>query len=220
MDVHSTSDIDLVPPMTLLKILTKYFGGYVVIIAAIFGLFGNVVSLAIFVRQRHRESASAMFLGALAVADFGSICAGINYWFYSNLYLLTDRKVNIPVATTKELCIAFKYFWLNCNFLSGWIIIAFSVERTIAVWFPLKVATLLTNKRRRNGLLGLFGFSLVLWTTCIPAYDLIDLPGQSRLLCLFNDEIRPRWMVIGLVVQIESCIRLIPEVCIILLPVS
>ena len=109
-----------------------------------FGFFGNCLSIIIFWKKRNQDSSSAGYLGPLAVTDLCNICMGISYWFSNGGLVLYQY------ATSRLGCIVYSTLWYYFQYVSGWIIVAFSVERCLVVWSPIRMRTLLTSKIRQR----------------------------------------------------------------------
>jgi hypothetical protein len=194
------------------------FGGYLIIFFIALGVFGNIVSIVIFIRQRKRDSASALYLGCLAVSDLGNLVTGVEFWKQTSLYYMSFGRI-ITVRGYDDIgCKITTYVWFNCQFISAWIIIAFSVERVIAVLVPLKAASILTNWRRKCFLWCLLVFSLIVWS-----YTTIDfvITGPyppfghpDRAVCFYEMSEKPRWFFITFAVHVFSMLQVMPSIII------
>ncbi|XP_064623706.1 growth hormone secretagogue receptor type 1-like [Lineus longissimus] len=192
-----------------------YFGGYLTILTILLGVVGNIISLIIFIRQRKKDSASAIYLGCLAVTDLGNLISGIIFWAHQSLYYMSFGAYNIPYAYTDLGCKILCYAWYNFMFLSGWIIIAFSVERMIAVVFPLNVSTVVTSRRRKLVLVGLLFASLAIWGDVGQLFEVYGPypPGhQERYNCFFNPVALPEWHLLFFLIRLFSLTQFLPIV--------
>jgi hypothetical protein len=193
------------------------FGGYFIITFIVIGLFGNVLSIVIFIRRRKRDNASAVYLGCLAVSDLGNLTCGYGFWHEQSLYYISHRQINLPFTPTDLGCKISTYVWFNCQFMSAWIIIAFSVERMIAVLFPLKAASIATPKRRKCILFCIFVISLTTWIDMAYVNRIVGQmpPGKPyRSLCHFDPTEAPEWFLIVACVQVFALIQVGPSVII------
>jgi hypothetical protein len=193
------------------------FGGYLIIVFIGLGLFGNVLSIIIFIRQRRRDSVSSIYLGCLAVSDTGNLVSGIGFWGHQSLYYMSYYRVNMPHAWSDLSCKLIIYVWFNCQFISAWIIIAFSIERMIAVLLPLKVSNIATPRRRKIGLVCLLLISLIIWLDVMPIYKMYSPfpPGhEHRVICHLYELELPMWVVVTFCTQIFALVQILP--CIII----
>jgi hypothetical protein len=126
-----------------------FFEGYVMISIFIIGAFGNILSLVVFLRSK-RNDASCLYLSALAVSDTCCIVfIALVMWLRQGLPNITDGKAYINFYQISNLsCKLMTYVYVVFETVSAWIIVTYSVERAVIVWFPLK-RTLITTRRRR-----------------------------------------------------------------------
>ncbi|RZF48430.1 hypothetical protein LSTR_LSTR015647 [Laodelphax striatellus] len=88
------------------------------------GLVGNLLSCVVFLRTHLKMRSSSYYLAALATADFG---------FNVTLLLVWLSGFGLRVFNEEGWCQGVVYFSSVCSFLSVWLIVAFTVERFIAV---------------------------------------------------------------------------------------
>lgn len=137
---------------------------YMLMFILVFGFCGNSLSIAIFIKRRHHDSASSSYLAPLAFFDITNIIAAMVYWFGSRLRLF-------DFVGSSTSCLPFVFIYLACQYISGWTLVVFSIERSLSVWFPLKMRSILTPKtRRRSVLILLLGLPMFL-ITLVPTGD-------------------------------------------------
>ncbi|XP_013104405.1 uncharacterized protein LOC106084961 [Stomoxys calcitrans] len=128
----------------------EYIGGvlyfyYVPIIVGT-GSLGNILSVFVFFRTKLRKLSSSFYLAALAVSDtcflFGLFAQWLNF-------------VDVHIYNREYFCQFFTFFSSLACFCSVWFVVAFTVERFIAVMYPLKRQTMCTVRRAKMVLLGL-----------------------------------------------------------------
>lgn len=114
------------------------------------GVPGNVAALVTICNMRPLTS-SYVYMAALAVVDILSLNVKLTYiGLQSNNMFVTDFGCKILMFLTSF-----------CMHFSNWILVAMTIERLIAIWFPLKVANWST-KRRAFIVLALMGLALSL----------------------------------------------------------
>lgn len=114
------------------------------------GLVGNLLSCVVFLNTHLKMRSSSYYLAALACADFGFLASLFLVWLNSTL--------EIPVFNIEGYCQCIVYVSSVCGFLSVWLIVAFTVERFIAVQYPLRRPHMCTVARAK---------AIVLYLVCI-----------------------------------------------------
>lgn len=114
--------------------LTHYYTPALVLI----GTTGNILSVIVFFKTKLRKLSSSYYLAALGISDscflLGAFVSWLNYY-------------SINIYNRDYYCQFFTYVSGLCSFLSVWFVVAFTVERFIAVLYPLKRQTICTVKR-------------------------------------------------------------------------
>lgn len=107
---------------------------------------GNILSVIAFFNAELRNLSSSYYLAALSISNTGFLVGAFIAWLnYLNIDI--DRKI--------YYCQLHAYTSGLSIFLSVWIMVAFIVERFIAVLYPLKRRTMCTVKRACAVLIGL-----------------------------------------------------------------
>ncbi|XP_054276129.1 FMRFamide receptor-like [Macrosteles quadrilineatus] len=127
------------------------------------GTVGNALSVFVFFATKLRKLSSSYYLSALAISDTGFLIA----LFISWLNLIDVNLFNMP-----GICQLTVYLTQVCSFLSVWFVVAFTVERFIAVRYPLKRPSMCTVTRAKLVLSALTLFTL---SMCSP-YLFISAP--------------------------------------------
>uniref|UniRef100_A0A182LRX4 G-protein coupled receptors family 1 profile domain-containing protein n=1 Tax=Anopheles culicifacies TaxID=139723 RepID=A0A182LRX4_9DIPT len=113
---------------------------YYVPALVLFGSIGNVLSVLVFFKTKLRKLSSSYYLAALGLSDTFYLIGQFVAWLN-----LVDLKIYI-----QEVCCRFFTFSSSlCCFLSVWFVVAFTVERFIAVLYPLKRQTMCTVRRAK-----------------------------------------------------------------------
>jgi hypothetical protein len=195
----------------LLAAFVSFYTGYVLITFIAIGFFGNIVSLCIFVvHGRTWERAACMYLSWLAVTDIGCLYFQFEQWMFQGIFYLTNE-TSIQWWTTVLACKISGFVFFMVNFLSSWIIVAYSVERCFAVTVPLRMGQLYTRRRRELILGGLA-------TSCLPLFlgdaitkGIATIPGPgNRTQCRFDTENYPMWLYMFLDVKNVFLLYVLP----------
>jgi hypothetical protein len=133
----------------LLQKISVFMEGYIIPAIMILGVFGNILSLVVFIRTRRRADAPVQYLGLLAVSDSGVILTlGLAHWLYYGLSYVTGGVTSFNIMTVSSFTCGFGGFAIHASeCTSAWVITAFSIERAYVVWYPLKRASITSRKR-------------------------------------------------------------------------
>ncbi|XP_011862235.1 PREDICTED: thyrotropin-releasing hormone receptor-like [Vollenhovia emeryi] len=110
------------------------------------GLLGNCLSMCVFFGTKLRYSSSSIYLGALAISDSGFLVAVFVPWL---------RILQVDLFNRHGFCQFFIYLGYICSFLSVWLVVAFTVERYVAVKWPLRRQVWCTVARAKMTVTGL-----------------------------------------------------------------
>ena len=119
-----------------------------------FGFIGNLLSFLVMTQRRNRRRSTSLYMAALAVTDTVVLC--MLSWFWASTVLITDPWI------TSAHC---KWLGLALYFSSEFgvfIIMFMTVDRCIAVRFPLKASSFCTVARTKKVLL-FGGFAYLLY---------------------------------------------------------
>ncbi|XP_046586020.1 neuropeptides capa receptor [Neodiprion virginianus] len=123
------------------------------------GALGNCLSVCVFFNSKLRKLSSSFYLAALAISDTG---------FLVSLFVVWLNMVDVGLFNRQGFCQFFIFLTTLCSFLSVWFVVAFTVERFVAVQYPLRRQSMCTVTRAKAVLVGLtvLGVTLcspVLW---------------------------------------------------------
>jgi len=114
-----------------------FFTYFTPVIVAI-GLFGNIVSLIVFLSTRMRKTSASVYLASLAIADTSVLL----------FYVVPDwvnRSLTIISPNTRYLfweldgiCHVRLYLGYVSRLVASWIIVSFTFERFVGVCYPLQ----------------------------------------------------------------------------------
>lgn len=159
-------------------VLTHYYTPALVLSGSI----GNILSVIVFFKTKLRKLSSSYYLAALGISDtcflLGAFVPWLNY-------------VDINVYNKEYYCKFFTYVSGLCSFLSVWFVVAFTVERFIAVLYPLRRQTMCTVKRACTVLIGL---CLVGCVISVP-YFIYAAPVYSEYLEEFVCDVKDEYKV-------------------------
>lgn len=144
--------------------LHKSFLLYVPPAIYLVGIVGNLLSFTVLARKRMRRVSTYTYLAVLSVADTFVLTIGLLMLWFGQL---TGKDVRARYAWSCKLLNVFSY---TASDFSVWLIIAVTVERFIAVCYPLQAASMCTHRTAMRVVIGIFalvlGFNLnFIWTT-------------------------------------------------------
>ena len=196
----STSSPEIMYYSWLVKNLNIYLTPLIILL----GLVTNTLSLLVFLCTYLTKHSSSIYLASLAIADNGFLLSLAISWL---------SWINIDLVHRPVICQLTLYMGSVSSFLSVYYVMAFTVERFIAVNFPLKRHVMCTVKRAKIVcfLLALFAlafYSYPLWTNVI-----IDIPNGTACI-VFRDYV----YVVQILSYIDTIVTLlIPSAAIITL---
>ncbi|XP_035708132.1 uncharacterized protein LOC110850394 [Folsomia candida] len=151
--------------------LTRAFLSYGSLVIILLGVILNSLSAYIFLSTGLARNGSGVYLIALAFCDTGNLIANIllgvwrgasyefNGYFMENEWLCRTHGVFVEVFQT----------------ISAWIVVAFTVERSLAVWYPL----LFRQSRNRRAKLVVGSLTTVFTLFCLSKLFLTGFEKDS-----------------------------------------
>ena len=146
----------------------------------IIGTCGNTISGAVVLRKKQRHHASSVYILALAIADTTLLLVGS---------FIFPAWVNFDITIYSHTACKFQrliMFWMINN--TSWILMSISIERMVAVWWPLRVRTLFTRKVARIQVTVLV-FASFLVNIHIP-WTFAIVRSEGGLHCIVTDKFR------------------------------
>nr|XP_031839008.1 uncharacterized protein LOC116429807 isoform X1 [Nomia melanderi] len=125
-----------------LYFLLDFFHQYYIPSIILLGLVGNLLSCIVFLNTYLRIRSSSYYLAALATADFGFLITLLLVWLNDTL--------GWKVFNKDGWCETLVYVSAVCSSLSVWLIVAFTVERFIAVQYPFHRPHICTISRAKS----------------------------------------------------------------------
>lgn len=120
------------------------------------GIIGNVLSAIAFLITKLKKISSCYYITALSVSDTIILIDAFLQWL---------AYIDINIYNQNYFCQVFAFVSRSAYFTSIWLVVAFTVERFIAVLHPLKRQTMCTARR---ACFVVSGLTLLSCTTRIP----------------------------------------------------
>jgi hypothetical protein len=127
------------------------FGEITLLILLIFGTMGNMLTIMVMRTKRMRNSNASMFIISMAMSDIILL-----------VLKFTANMIKIYRMPIYNFCILIQVIPQAASFISVWLIVITSAERTCAVLTPLKVAYLFSKKNCKVIMALMFAFFITL----------------------------------------------------------
>ena len=123
------------------------------VILTVFGLVGNILNISVLLRKQLRKKSTCVFLLVLAVSDSIFLCSGpliqtARVLFGCSIYARHPFLCNIP-----------RWLSHSSGFISCWIIVCVTIERSLFTLFPIIAKSKLTARNAVFTSLGLMTFA-------------------------------------------------------------
>lgn len=138
------------------------------------GLLGNCLSVCVFFGTKLRRASSSIYLGALAISDSG---------FLVTIFIVWLNTFDVHLFNKSGFCQFFVYFGSLCSFLSVWLVVAFTIERYVAVKYPLHRQSLCTVARAKIVITCLTVLALLLCSPILLFSGVREEPAKNTTLC-------------------------------------
>lgn len=138
-DAHDSTNVTVVD--IFMEQLAMTLNVYYTPVLIILGFIGNMVSVIVFFRSKLRLQSTSQYLSALALADTLFLWQLLPPWL---------KAVGASTLFSRHgFCQLFVYLsYVSCN-VSSWLVVAFTIERFVAVVYPLKRNAMCTVRRAR-----------------------------------------------------------------------
>ncbi|CAF3326597.1 unnamed protein product [Rotaria sp. Silwood1] len=137
--LHRSSDSGKTSISERLKFVER-LTTHITLIVSIIGLIGNACTIIVLNRQSMRKWRSSILLSSLAAVDFLYLLI----IFLSIIDELTNKAIGLNQSLI--LCQVTVYITHVCSFLSANFTLSFTLQRFIAVIFPLHAKTIISNR--------------------------------------------------------------------------
>ncbi|XP_065353588.1 FMRFamide peptide receptor frpr-18 isoform X1 [Cloeon dipterum] len=152
---------------------------YYLPVLVLLGSAGNCLSVVVFSTAKLRQLSSSYYLAALAISDTG-------YLF--NIFFVWLNLVGVPLYNKQGACQAITFLASLCSFLSVWFVVAFTVERFVAVRYPLHRPAVCTVARARAVLVGLTVIGCVVNLPMLVMAAPVLVEQNNKESCMMRDE--------------------------------
>jgi hypothetical protein len=169
--------------------LSLFINRYLLGVVVIFGIFGNLLSILVFSRLWGKDRRTTTYLLPLAAADLGALLYGLWSWIRTGVNGKSDGYYYFEPFSieAKAACKMIRYINRSLTCVSSYIIVAYTLERCIGVWFPLKVRLLVTTTRRHFIIILIFISMLALNIPVLVYYKVHTYVRSNDLVCFFSD---------------------------------
>ncbi|XP_053624611.1 thyrotropin-releasing hormone receptor [Plodia interpunctella] len=106
------------------------------------GSIGNLLSVFVFFTSKLRHQSTSQYLSALAISDTIFLLQLLPPWL--NTLMITD------IFISEGFCQVFTYISYVTCYVSSWLVVSFTVERFVAVLYPLRRNIICTVARARH----------------------------------------------------------------------
>lgn len=132
---------------------------YTTPVIIIIGLFGNVLSLGVFLSKNLRNMSASRYLAVLAAADTSTLVFYVlGEWLKRGVKMISpgNEVTFLDVQGTCQIWLYFSYF---SRFLSSWLIVCFTCERFVGVCLSLRRRNLGSLKETSRIIVALIAIS-------------------------------------------------------------
>lgn len=161
------------------------------------GLVGNLLSCVVFLNTHLKMRSSSYYLAALATADFTFLVTLLLVWLNST--------VGWKVFNKDGWCEIIVYISSVCSSLSVWLIVAFTVERFIAVQYPLHRPHMCTIARAKAIVLFLVVLALTSHSYTFVTAGVVKMQDGSEV-CEMKSEHLETMRIVSIIDSIASLI--------------
>lgn len=176
-------DVSSVEPPTLvyqtLKSVAIFLSIYFTPAITIVGTIGNMLSVVVFMRTKLKKLSSSYYLASLAIFDTGFLWCYFIEWLHI---------FHIDLYKRNGFCQLFTFLSNVCSNLSVWLVVAFTIERFVAVLYPLKRQSMYTVRRARCTVFYLVLFHAI---NCSPLLVLvISNKSNGEMVCTYDESLQ------------------------------
>lgn len=165
-DTNSTGVFFLNHTLSGVELIQLYYTPVLVYL----GCLGNGISMYVFFGTKLRKLSSSYYLATLAVSD---------NLFLVSMFVVWLRMVGLDLYNLHGVCHIINYITGVCSFLSVWLVLAFTVERFVAVRYPLLRQSVCTVARAKLAITILVVFSLVVYSPQLFASTITSINGND-----------------------------------------
>lgn len=138
----------------IMEQLANALNVYYTPVLIVLGCFGNFLSIVVFFTSKLKLQSTSQYLSALAFSDTIFLMQLLPPWM---------KAVEISgLFTMNVFCQLFVYLSYVCSNHSSWLVVAFTVERFVAVVYPLRRNAVCTVKRARHIIVTLAACAIII----------------------------------------------------------
>ncbi|XP_063979270.1 uncharacterized protein LOC135163615 [Diachasmimorpha longicaudata] len=182
-------------PCDSLLFLLEFLHAYYIPTIIVLGLVGNLLSCIVFSNTHLKMRSSSYYLAALAITDFTFLNVLLLVWLNSEL--------DWRVFNAHGWCQILVYISAVCSSLSVWLIVAFTVERFIAIQYPLHRPQMCTISRAKTIVCSLIVSSMICHSYALVAAGVVE-NSQGTPYCDLKHEYMDIMKVISTIDSIAS----------------
>lgn len=187
---HSWSEEEWGEECHPIHIFLDFFHTYYIPLIIFVGLVGNLLSCVVFLTTHLKMRSSSYYLAALSSADFG---------FLSVLLLVyLSNNAGLELFNKQGWCQGLVYVSSVCSILSVWLIVAFTVERFIAVQYPLQRPHMCTVSRAKFIVLALTAVAMVSQSYSFVTAGMVTSANGSQI-CEMLEEYHDTMRIINII---------------------
>nr|XP_012230602.1 PREDICTED: psychosine receptor-like [Linepithema humile] len=187
----------------ILFLILEFCHTYYIPFIVVFGLFGNLVVCVFSVSRQVKDHGSSYFLTVLSIVDFSYLITLGLVWL-NNMF--DNRMFN-----SDSWCKAVVYVSSICSSLNTWLITCCTVERYIAIQYPLRLTRLCSVQRIKLIIGGQIVISLVGHSYSFFTAGLVKIGND--FMCILNPDYHAPMEDVNIVDTTLSLVA--PLVCIV-----
>ena len=158
--------------LSSLKALTLRVSLYLLPVIIVSGVIGNCISLVVLLKTYLRRLSVSVYLAALSTADTVFLLTLLVIWL---------EFIPVRALHRNGLCQITIYLSYCSSFMSVWCVVGFSVERCIAICYPLQRPIMCTPGRAKLVAMALGGISLTLYLPVFWSAGIQVVQGRYHL---------------------------------------
>ncbi|ELU09507.1 hypothetical protein CAPTEDRAFT_200379 [Capitella teleta] len=169
------------PPDFIDTRISKFFWLYGQGFNFVIGLPGNTLCLMVLRRKKMSQSTSSLYLQILSITDLARVIVGV-----PGRHMVRELTGEDPLSISWWYCVWWYYLLKMTTSYNHWIMAGVSIERCIAVLFPLKSMRFINMKNAKRYLVVSFIGCAVYTLHFFKSYTLVERLGKTA--CTVNDE--------------------------------
>ena len=137
----------------------------------IIGIFGQIISIKVFLRAAHWKATCKIYYSTMAIVDLVYLISfGIPEWTGEGLDFVTAGALKFKPENYHVItCRCFRFAWHASSFASYWTLVFFSIERIIAISNPFLALNLITIRNAKKVCTAIILFAVLCFSPVIYA---------------------------------------------------